>query len=85
MTPAAKPGPGDAASLTVPDSKSVAPEAVLVRLAGVSGMNLAQRLAAVLGKTDIYIKLLGRLVASHGDDMTNTLIRLVSHRPGCPG
>ena len=69
-TPGAASAPGVAARPLPPTA-----DAVLARLAGVPGMNLARGQAVVRGNTGKYIELLGRLVSSHGQDMT----RLAGH------
>lgn len=46
------------------------PEATLAYLAGLPGMDVKRGLAAFLGKTGNYLEFLGRLVATHRDDMS---------------
>ncbi|MBK6595343.1 MAG: PAS domain S-box protein [Burkholderiales bacterium] len=48
----------------------LSPEATLVRLAALPGMDVARGMAVVLGKTEKFLAFLGRLVATHGEDMT---------------
>jgi len=45
-------------------------ETALARLAQVPGMNVTRGLAALRGKTDKYLNLLGRFIDAHADDMT---------------
>ena len=59
-----------------PPAPSLANDQILARLAAVPGLNLARGQAIVLGKTDRYIGMLGRLVASHGDDMARLAVCL---------
>jgi two-component system sensor histidine kinase/response regulator len=47
-----------------------APETTLARLAALPGMDVQRGRAALLGKTEKYLEFLGRLVATHGDDMS---------------
>jgi PAS domain S-box-containing protein len=47
-----------------------APETTLARLASLPGMDVQRGRAALLGKTEKYLEFLGRLVATHGDDMS---------------
>ena len=48
----------------------LSPEATLVRLAALPGMDVARGMAVVLGKTEKFLAFLGRLVVTHGEDMT---------------
>ncbi len=60
----------DAATSGAARGQETTSEATLTRLAGVPGMNVAQGLAALRGKAEKYLALLGRLVETHADDMT---------------
>ncbi len=51
-------------------SQPLSTEATLARLAALPAMDVARGLAVVLGKTEKYLAFLGRLVATHGEDMT---------------
>ena len=53
----------------------------LTRLAALPGHNLAQGLAALLGKTDHYLLLLGKFVELHAQDMTRMSASLAAADP----
>ena len=59
----------DAAAPAI-QKRDSASETVLASLSSMPGMNVTRGLAAMRGKTDKYLNLLDRFVATHADDMT---------------
>ncbi len=62
--------PGPQVADTPPGPLDTSTGTALTRLASVPGINIVRGLAALRGKTDKYLELLGRFVKSHTDDMT---------------
>ncbi len=58
------------ASAAVPLPMQEATEAVLTRLAAMPGMDVVRGMAALRGKADKYVSLLGQFVAAHANDMS---------------
>jgi CheY-like chemotaxis protein len=70
--------PASGAPAPVDPSSPLPDETRLARLAALPGMHVERGLKTLLGKTEKYLALLGRLVATHGEDMARVAEHLAA-------